>query len=94
MPPDWLHIVNASRAAAFEIPQSAKSGVAVLPLIGLGYIATIWRRLSMSQAEVTRDEFTRLQGRVSTIGQETDGEKMLSRYILTQSPQMATIWRC
>ena len=39
----------------------------------------------MSQAEVTRDEFTRLEARVSTIEQETDGEKMLSRYILTQA---------
>ena len=41
----------------------------------------------MSQAEVTRDEFTRLEARVSTIEQETDGEKMLSRYILTQARQ-------
>ncbi len=39
----------------------------------------------MSQAEVTRDEFTRLEARVATIEQETDGEKMLSRYILTQA---------
>ncbi len=41
----------------------------------------------MSQAEVTRDEFTRLEARVSTIEHETDGEKMLSRYILTQARQ-------
>ena len=41
----------------------------------------------MSQAEVTRDEFTRLEARVSTIEQETDGEKLLSRYILTQARQ-------
>ena len=41
----------------------------------------------MSQAEVTRDEFTRLEARVSTIEQETDGEKLLSRYILTQVRQ-------
>jgi tetrahydromethanopterin S-methyltransferase subunit G len=41
----------------------------------------------MSQAEVTRDEFTRLEARVSTIEQETEGEKMLSRYILTQARQ-------
>lgn len=41
----------------------------------------------MSQAEVTRDEFTRLEARVSTIEQETEGEKMLSRYVLTQSRQ-------
>ena len=41
----------------------------------------------MSQAEVTRDEFIRLEARVSTIEQETEGEKMLSRYILTQARQ-------
>ena len=41
----------------------------------------------MSQAEVTRDEFTRLEARVSTIEQETEGEKMFSRYILTQTRQ-------
>lgn len=41
----------------------------------------------MSQAEVTRDEFTRLEARVSMIEQETEGEKMLSRYILTQARQ-------
>lgn len=41
----------------------------------------------MSQAEVTRDEFTRLEARVSTIEQEADGEKMLSRYILAQARQ-------
>jgi phage shock protein A len=41
----------------------------------------------MSQADVTRDEFTRLEARVSHIEQETEGEKMLSRYILTQARQ-------
>jgi ubiquinone biosynthesis protein UbiJ len=41
----------------------------------------------MSQADVTRDEFARLEARVSTIEQETEGEKMLSRYTLTQARQ-------
>ena len=41
----------------------------------------------MSQADVTRDEFSRLESRVSHIEQETEGEKLLSRYILTQARQ-------
>ena len=41
----------------------------------------------MSDAEVTRDEFTRLEARVTTIEQETEGEQMLARYTLTQARQ-------
>lgn len=41
----------------------------------------------MRQAEVTRDEFMGLETRVTTIEQETEGEKMLTRYTLTQARQ-------
>ena len=41
----------------------------------------------MSEAFVTHEEFKRLETRVSTVEQEADGEKMLSRYILNQSRQ-------
>ena len=41
----------------------------------------------MSETYVTQDEFKRLEARVSSAEQEADGEKMLSRYILTQARQ-------
>ena len=41
----------------------------------------------MTEAYVTQDEFKRLEARVSTVEHEVDGEKMLSRYILTQARQ-------
>ncbi|WP_088348823.1 MULTISPECIES: hypothetical protein [Rhodomicrobium] len=41
----------------------------------------------MSEAFVTHEEFKRLETRVSSVEQEADGEKMLSRYILNQSRQ-------
>jgi tetrahydromethanopterin S-methyltransferase subunit G len=41
----------------------------------------------MSQIYVTQDEFKRLEARISAAEHEADGEKMLSRYILTQARQ-------
>jgi t-SNARE complex subunit (syntaxin) len=41
----------------------------------------------MTEAYVTLDEFKRLEARVATAEHEVDGEKMLSRYILTQARQ-------
>jgi hypothetical protein len=41
----------------------------------------------MSETYVTHGEFKRLEGRVTTAEQEVDGEKLLSRYILSQSRQ-------
>ena len=41
----------------------------------------------MSETYVTHDEFKRLEGRITTAEQEADGEKLLSRYILSQSRQ-------
>jgi tetrahydromethanopterin S-methyltransferase subunit G len=41
----------------------------------------------MSETYVAHDEFKRLEGRVTTVEQEADGERLLSRYILTQSRQ-------
>lgn len=41
----------------------------------------------MSETYVTHGEFKRLEGRVITVEQEADGEKLLSRYILSQSRQ-------
>jgi tetrahydromethanopterin S-methyltransferase subunit G len=41
----------------------------------------------MSETYVTHEEFKRLEGRVSAVEQEADGEKLLSRYILSQSRQ-------
>jgi hypothetical protein len=41
----------------------------------------------MSETFVTHGEFKRLEGRVSAVEQDADGEKMLSRYILSQSRQ-------
>jgi hypothetical protein len=41
----------------------------------------------MSQADVTRAEFVRLEDRVGAAEQEVEGEKLLSRYILAQSRQ-------
>jgi phage shock protein A len=41
----------------------------------------------MNEAYSTHDEFKRLEGRVTAVEQEADGEKMLSRYILSQSRQ-------
>ena len=52
-----------------------------------------WGRRPMRQAEVTRDEFMGLETRVTTIEQETEGEKMLTRYTLTQAGQNGTISR-
>lgn len=41
----------------------------------------------MGEADVTREEFTRLADRVSTVEQEVEGEKLVSRYILSQARQ-------
>ena len=41
----------------------------------------------MTEAYVSQDEFKRLEARVATAEHEVDGEKMLSRYILTQARQ-------
>ena len=41
----------------------------------------------MTQIYVTQDEFKRLEARISAAEHEADGEKMLSRYILTQARQ-------
>ncbi len=41
----------------------------------------------MTQAYVTHEEFKRLETRVSAVEHEADGEKMLSRYILSQARQ-------
>jgi tetrahydromethanopterin S-methyltransferase subunit G len=41
----------------------------------------------MTEAYVTQDEFKRLDARVSAVEQEADGERMLARYILSQSRQ-------
>jgi chromosome segregation ATPase len=41
----------------------------------------------MSETYVTHEEFKRLEGRVSAVEQEADGEKLLARYILSQSRQ-------
>jgi phage shock protein A len=41
----------------------------------------------MTEAYVTQDEFKRLEARVATVEHEADGERMLSRYILTQARQ-------
>jgi hypothetical protein len=41
----------------------------------------------MTDSYVTQEEFKRLEARVATVEQETEGEKMVSRYILTQSRQ-------
>jgi tetrahydromethanopterin S-methyltransferase subunit G len=41
----------------------------------------------MGQIEVTRADFVRLEDRVSAVEHEVDGEKLVSRYILTQSRQ-------
>ena len=39
----------------------------------------------MTGSFVTPEEFKRLEARVASVEQETEGEKMVSRYILTQS---------
>jgi hypothetical protein len=36
-------------------------------------------------ADVTRDEFNHLEGRVSVVEQEVEGEKLVTRYILDQT---------
>ena len=36
-------------------------------------------------ADVTREEFSQLQARVSIVEREVDGEKLVTRYILEQS---------
>lgn len=41
----------------------------------------------MSEAFVTQEEFKRLEARVMTVEHEVDGEKLLSRYILSQARQ-------
>jgi phage shock protein A len=41
----------------------------------------------MSDVHVTQDEFKRLETRVAAVEHEAEGEKMLSRYILTQARQ-------
>lgn len=41
----------------------------------------------MTDSYVTQEEFKRLEARVACVEQETEGEKMVSRYILSQSRQ-------
>ena len=41
----------------------------------------------MSETYVTHAEFKRLETRISLVEQEAEGEKVLSRYILSQSRQ-------
>jgi tetrahydromethanopterin S-methyltransferase subunit G len=41
----------------------------------------------MSEAYVNQEEFRRLEARVLTVEHEVEGEKLLSRYTLTQSRQ-------
>jgi seryl-tRNA synthetase len=41
----------------------------------------------MSEAFVTQEEFKRVEARVLTVEHEVDGEKLLSRYILSQARQ-------
>ncbi len=41
----------------------------------------------MIESYITQDEFKRLDARVSSVEQEADGERMLSRYVLNQSRQ-------
>jgi hypothetical protein len=37
------------------------------------------------EADVTREEFSHLEARVSVVEREVDGEKLVTRYILEQS---------
>jgi septal ring factor EnvC (AmiA/AmiB activator) len=41
----------------------------------------------MNQPYVTQEDFSRLEARVSAAEQDVDGERLLSRYILSQARQ-------
>jgi tetrahydromethanopterin S-methyltransferase subunit G len=41
----------------------------------------------MTETYVTQEEFRRLETRVAAVEQDVDGEKLVSRYILSQSRQ-------
>ena len=47
----------------------------------------------MPAPEVTREDLKRVEDRVEFVVQEVDGEKLVSRYILKQTRQMAMTWR-